>query len=143
MRRTFWLSMLTLGCLGLGVWERLRWPSSTPTLDCGPEKVRVAKTDGVNVVRCVEGVADSLPPEGGKLLTVGGRLNLNRASADELTLVPGVGPLLAQALVKARDQSGAFRTWDEVLNVRGVGPTKLKSLQRWTVLEARESGGSR
>jgi|SRR5215471_14562232 len=143
MRRTFWLSILTVGCLGVGLWERLRWPSSTPTLGCEPQKVRVAKVEGGPVVRCGEDATDSVAPEGGALLTLGGQLNLNRATAEELTLVPGVGPLLAQALVRARGESGAFRTWDEVLSVRGVGPTKLKSLQRWTVLEAREPGPSR
>src|SRR5262245_58427117 len=112
MRRTFWLSILTLGCLGVGLWERLRCPSPSPALRCDPEKVRVARADGVPVVRCGEAVAGSEAPEGGTLLTVGGRLSLNRASAEELTLVPGVGPVLAQALVRARSESGAFRTWD-------------------------------
>ena len=143
MPRTFWLSILAVGCLAIGLWERLRWPSSSPAVDCEPEEVRVASADGVPVVRCGESTADSLSPAGGTMLTLGGRLDLNRASADELTLVPGVGPLLAKNLVRARVESGAFRTWDEVLKVRGVGPTKLRNLQRWTVLEARESGPSR
>ena len=122
----------------------MRWPSSTASLRCEPEEVRVSRADGVPVVRCGEAVAEPAAlPEGGALLTLGGRLNLNRASAEELTLVPGIGPLLAQALVRARAESGAFRTWDQVLNVRGVGPTKLGSLRRWTVLEAHELGASR
>ena len=142
MHRTFWLSTLTLGCLAVGLWTRSQWPSSAPALDCPLEKVRMTTSAGASVVFCGEAVADSQPAQGGALLTVGGKLDLNRASADELTLIPGVGPVLAKALIRARGESGAFRTWDEVSSVRGVGPTKLRSLQRWTDLADREPDAS-
>src|SRR5713101_801657 len=112
MHRTFWLSILTLGCLAVGVWTRSQWPSPASALDCPLKKVRVTTSAGAPVVFCGEVVADSQPAQGGALLTVGGKLNLNRASADELTLVPG------------------------------VGPTKLRSLQRWTDLADREPDAS-
>jgi competence protein ComEA len=136
MDRTFWLSVLTLGCLAVGLWTRSRWPSPVPMLDCPPKKVRMTTSAGAPVAFCGEAVADSRPAQGGALLTVGGKLNLNRASSEELTLVPGVGPALAKALIRARAESGGFRTWDEVSSVRGVGPTKLRSLQRWTEVVA-------
>lgn len=142
MDRTLWLSILTLGCLGIGLWTRTQWPTSVPALDCPPKKVRMTTSAGAPVVFCGEAVAESEPAHGGALLTMGGKLNLNRASADELTLVPGVGPVLANALIRARAESGAFRTWDEVSSVRGVGPTKLRSLQRWTELVDGEPGSS-
>jgi competence protein ComEA len=142
MHRTFWLSTLTLLCLAVGVWTRSQWPSSAPALDCPLKKVCMRTSGGAPVVFCGEAVADSRPAQGGVLLTVGGKLNLNRASADELTLVPGVGPVLAKTLIRARGESGAFRTWDEVSSVRGVGPTKLRSLQRWTELTGREPDAS-
>ncbi len=142
MHRTFWLATLTLGCLAVGLWTRSRWPNPAPALDCPLKKVRTTTSAGAPVVFCGEAGADSQPAQGGALLTVGGRLDLNRASADELTLVPGVGPVLAKALIRVRAERGDFRTWDEVSSVRGVGPTKLRSLQRWTELADREPGGS-
>jgi competence protein ComEA len=67
-------------------------------------------------------------------MTLGGRLRLNEATADDLVLVPGIGPTLARALVKARTERGGFRSWDEVDAVTGVGPVKLAALKRWTEL---------
>src|SRR5258708_37171006 len=102
MHRTFWLSTLTLGCLAVGLWTRSQWASSAPALDCPLEKVRLTTSAGASVVFCGEAVADSQPAHGGALLTVGGKLDLNRASAHELLLIPGVGPLLPKARTSAR-----------------------------------------
>ncbi len=67
-------------------------------------------------------------------MTLGAKLSLNDATADELLLVPGVGPALAKALVKARAERRRFRSWDEVDAVTGVGPVKLEALKHWTEL---------
>ncbi len=67
-------------------------------------------------------------------MTLGGRLRLNEASADELALIPGIGPTLARALVKARGEHPGFQSWEEVDEVSGVGPAKLRILKEWTEL---------
>ena len=67
-------------------------------------------------------------------MTLGAKLNLNEASAGELALIPGIGPKLAGALVRARGERGAFRSWDEVNAVTGVGPAKLGLLKEWSEL---------
>jgi competence protein ComEA len=66
------------------------------------------------------------------LLALGGRLDLNTASEEDLAAVPGVGPALARALVQARTGSGGFGSWDAVDGVPGVGPAKLALLQAHT-----------
>ena len=67
-------------------------------------------------------------------MTLGAKFSLNDASADDLLLVPGVGPVLAKALLKARAERGGFRSWDEVDAVTGVGPVKLEALKKSTEL---------
>lgn len=63
-------------------------------------------------------------------MTLGTKLNLNRATLEDLRLLPGVGPSLAAALVKARTEQNGFHSWDEVNAVVGVGPAKLEMLKR-------------
>jgi competence protein ComEA len=85
------------------------------------------------VAGCAAGAPIEHVPTGAAM-TLGVRLNLNEATADDLILVPGIGPALAKALVAARSQRSGFRSWEEVDAVTGVGPAKLRTLQQWTEL---------
>ncbi len=55
----------------------------------------------------------------------GERLDPNRASEVELDRLPGVGPGLARAIVEARSATGGFRSLEDLLRVRGIGPATL------------------
>jgi competence protein ComEA len=57
-----------------------------------------------------------------RALRDGQRLDVNRASADELTLIPGIGPKLAQRIVDERARRGGFTNLTELRSVRGLGP---------------------
>ena len=58
-----------------------------------------------------------------------GPIDLNRASAAELTRLPGIGPVLAARIVAARDSDGPFTSVDELRRVNGVGPSKLAAFR--------------
>ena len=60
----------------------------------------------------------------------GAKLDLNQASADDLSQVPGVGPALGKALVAERKKLGRFSSWEQVDAVSGVGEAKLESLKK-------------
>jgi len=51
----------------------------------------------------------------------GGVVDLNRASAEELRTLPGIGPALAARVVAWRAAHGPFRSADELENVPGIG----------------------
>lgn len=70
-----------------------------------------------------EGAARSRP------LGPGERLDPNRATAVELDRLPGVGPAIAEALVRSRDEEGPFREVGDLLRVRGVGPALLERVR--------------
>jgi competence protein ComEA len=56
-------------------------------------------------------------------------LNLNLASAADFESLPGIGPSLAAAIVAYRDRNGPFLSVDELLNVPGIGPTRMTQLR--------------
>ncbi len=53
-------------------------------------------------------------------------LDINTASAAELTQLKGIGPKRAQAIVRYRDQHGPFRSAEALLEVPGVGNKVLQ-----------------
>jgi competence ComEA-like helix-hairpin-helix protein len=59
---------------------------------------------------------------------VDGRLDLNRASAEELETLPGVGPKTAARIVEDRARRGRFRTARDLGRVKGIGPKTLARL---------------
>jgi len=67
-------------------------------------------------------VADAKPAPSGKV-------NLNSASAEQLTALPGVGPALAARIVEHRQKQGSFRSVQELMNVRGIGEKNLAKIQ--------------
>jgi competence protein ComEA len=56
-------------------------------------------------------------------------IDLNRASAEELTALPGIGPVLAERIVRHRLVHGPFRSLEDVLQVPGIGPRTLEGLR--------------
>lgn len=57
------------------------------------------------------------------------KVNLNRASADELQILPGIGPVLAQRMVDWRKAHGRYRTVDDLQEVKGIGKKRLEQLR--------------
>ncbi len=58
-----------------------------------------------------------------------GRVDLNRASLEELEALPGIGPARAGAIVRWRGEHGSFRSVDGLLEVPGIGPATLERLR--------------
>jgi competence protein ComEA len=62
------------------------------------------------------------------------RLDLNRASAQELETLPQIGPALAQRIVEFRTKQGPFKSVEDLLKVQGVGEKVLTRVrERLTV----------
>jgi competence protein ComEA len=98
------------------------------TADAAPGALNLAAVlvDGARVQ--VPRVGESVPP------TVvadapAGPLDLNTATAAQLDQLPGVGPSLAAAIVRARERQGPFASVDGLLDVPGIGPAKLDALR--------------
>jgi len=59
------------------------------------------------------------------------KVNLNTASVEQLTTLPGVGPKLAARIVEYRQKSGAFRSTQELINVQGIGEKSYAKIAAW------------
>lgn len=71
-----------------------------------------------------------------RALRDGESFELNRATQQDLQLLPGVGPKLAERILQERARRGGFRRVEELLEVQGVGPAKLERLARFVRVEA-------
>jgi competence protein ComEA len=60
-----------------------------------------------------------------------GKVNLNTATVEQLTTVPGVGPKLAARIVEQRQKSGSFKSVQDILAVKGIGEKNLVKLQTY------------
>lgn len=58
-----------------------------------------------------------------------GPVDVNSADAGELVLLPGIGPVRAEAIIRLRDRRGGFESLDELLDVKGIGPATLERLR--------------
>lgn len=65
--------------------------------------------------------------EAAALLTVGGRIDINRAGEDDLLVVPRMKPEFARAIVDHRRQK-AWKTVEELEEIPGVG---RKTAEKW------------
>ncbi len=65
-------------------------------------------------------------------------IDLNSASVAELSTLPGIGAVRAEAIVLDRIRRGAFRTVEDLDRVDGLGAGTLDDLRRF--VECRRSG---
>ncbi len=66
-----------------------------------------------------------------------GVVNVNSATADELTLLPGVGPAKAQAILEHRKAHGAFKRIEDLGEVKGIGDKALERMRPHVTLDGK------
>ncbi len=56
-------------------------------------------------------------------------ININLASVEELTALPGIGPSIAGRIVQYRDSHGPYRTIEEIKKVKGIGDAIFEKIK--------------
>ena len=64
-------------------------------------------------------------------------LDLNRATAEELAELPGIGAELADRVVAYREERGGFGSAEEIMEVPGIGEGKFAALEGRITVEDR------
>lgn len=66
-----------------------------------------------------------------KRLALGIAIDINRASLEELVLVPGIGEKTADRIVEDRRLNGTFRKLDELTRIKGIKEKRLEKFRRY------------
>lgn len=62
-------------------------------------------------------------------IAAGALIDVNTASADELELLPRVGPALAKRIVEDREARGPFKSVDDLDRVPGIGKRTVERMK--------------
>ena len=73
-------------------------------------------------------VARTAPSSAPRAAPASAAIDLNRATAEELRALPGVGPVVAERIVALRSSRGGFRRVEELVDVKGVGARTLERI---------------
>jgi comEA protein len=73
----------------------------------------------------------SVSPLGAKKKPPEKPVNLNTATSEQLQQVPGIGPATADKILKMRKSYGPFKSVDDLLAIRGLGPKRLDKMRKY------------
>lgn len=79
------------------------------------------------------GVTGSLAAE------VSGVVNINTANSEQLSLLPRVGPTVAQRIVDFRQENGRFQSLEDLMLVRGIGEKTFELIKPYITLDGQTS----
>ncbi|NMH91268.1 ComEA family DNA-binding protein [Pseudonocardia bannensis] len=68
-------------------------------------------------------------PGPGPAAVPGGRIDLNRATAEQLDGLPGVGPVTAQRILEWRTRNGRFARVEQLREIEGIGERRFGQLR--------------
>lgn len=58
------------------------------------------------------------------------KININKADAETLATVKGIGSKKAEAIVAYREENGNFKSIDDLTNVKGIGAKRLAKIKQ-------------
>jgi len=61
------------------------------------------------------------------------RIDLNTATHGELQTLPGIGPKLAEKIIRYRDDHAPFHDFDEIMNVNGIGIKRYSTMKPYFI----------
>ncbi len=74
-------------------------------------------------------------PVTGTSKTIEGKININTATIEELSSLPGIGPSKAGAIIEFREKYGLFESIEDLLYVPGIGESLYSSIKEEIFLE--------
>lgn len=62
-------------------------------------------------------------------------IEINSATHEDLTSIPGIGPVLADRIIQYRENQGRFRSIEDLKNIKGIGQKKFDNLKKHFVIQ--------
>ena len=91
--------------------------------------------DATHIVSLVDNSYDSSRLSAVSPITPSGKININTASAEDLTLLEGIGEVLSQRIVAYREENGPYLQTEDLLNVKGIGKVTLAKIVDYIAVE--------
>lgn len=91
----------------------------------------------VVILAAVRDIPDILLPSAEKTTVttpVSDKININTATAAQLSLLPGIGEVLAGRIVEYREQHGSFASTEELKEVSGIGDKKWEAIRDYVTV---------
>jgi competence protein ComEA len=85
-----------------------------------PERARAGTTAGVGSAGVTAAAGAAAPAQ---------PVNLNTATIEQLDVLPGIGPGLAQRILDHRERIGGFGSVEELADVPGIGEVRMAELR--------------
>lgn len=129
-----------------GVYELAPDSRVTDAIEAAGGFTPEAERSGVNLAKRVVDEEQIYVPKKGEILPgsqkqSGGAtngsssklVNINKATKEELTTLPGVGPALAERIIAYRRDHGNFQSIEEIMQVSGIGEKKFEALKDYII----------
>ena len=68
-----------------------------------------------------------------------GVVNINKATVEQLMLLPRVGPSVAGCIIEFREQNGSFKQATDLLLVKGIGDKTFELIEPFVVVTGETS----
>jgi len=62
-------------------------------------------------------------------------VNINKAGAEMLVLLPGIGDILAERIIEYREENGDFASPEEIMEVKGIGEATFEKIRDFIRVE--------
>ncbi len=87
------------------------------------EKEEIEQEACLNQNEIINGacIKDAETDSSSSSVVISGKLSLNNATIEELMTLPGIGEAKAEAIIKYREEVGAFQNIEELKEVNGIG----------------------
>ncbi|HEX2208842.1 MAG TPA: helix-hairpin-helix domain-containing protein, partial [Longimicrobium sp.] len=102
---------------------------AAPHLALAPAPAASSRRDPSQSAASVADWGRSRNPSTRSTASAAAPLDVNRATADELAALPGIGPALARRIVQWRGEHGPFASVDALEAVPGIGPATVARLR--------------
>lgn len=86
---------------------------------------------GIAIGRYTDGTVISIDISGNDTDDDVGKVNINTATIDQLTMLPGIGHSKAQSIVDYREENGFFETVDDLSKVNGITEKMVETLRKY------------
>jgi competence protein ComEA len=63
-----------------------------------------------------------------------GRVNINSANADQLSLLPRVGAVVSQRIIDFRERNGDFKSPEDLMLVEGIGEKTFELMEEYVTV---------